>query len=220
MKTIAITIIMICTIALHAEQSRPLSTRSIQCRNFTISNFCGYEFGSKLPDNATTNIIVVQMEKPIRACTRFILGYHSHTRELITVDMQGDMQGWSYAAITNECEIMRNMLERKLGVPFIRDQWGTDKFNNQKVSISVMGIRNALPIQQQPGRRLQNIRNAKQPQSMQQQARGNLFCIRVSREDLREKANKAMRDEEQKRHYTINHAIPAGQDEERITFAH
>ena len=165
MKTIAITIIMICTIALHAEQSRPLSTRSIQCRNFTISNFCGYEFGSKLPDNATTNIIVVQLEKPIRACTRFILGYHSHTRELITVDMQGDMQGWSYAAITNECEIMRNMLERKLGVPFIRDQWGTDKFNNQKVSISVMGIRNALPIQQQPGRRLQNIRNAKQPQS-------------------------------------------------------
>ena len=219
MKTIATAIIMICTIALHAEQSRPLSTRSIQCRNFTISNFCGYEFGSKLPDNATTNIIVVQMEKPIRACTRFSLGYHSHTRELIAVDMQGDMQGWSYAAITNECEIMRNMLERKLGIPFKRDQWGTYKFNNHKVHISILGTRHAIK-RQEFAQKLSRRNTAQSQPTQQQQARGNLFCIRVSREDLREKAEKAKRDEEQKRHYTINHAIPDGQDEERITFAY
>ena len=143
---------------------------------FNLDAFHGFIFGTH-PENTETNVVRMKLEMPYRSCTHVCLGYTDYTHKLCSVSLEGDLEGWSFSAITNEAAIVKELLETRFKVPLKRMRYGTYTFSNDHISVTILSLFKTPIIN-----------------ATLQKSKSNYFCIRVKRNDLIEDSARAKKE--------------------------
>lgn len=120
---------------------------------FNLESFAGFRFGDPTPESSCwpKPYELYALSTPFRAFTRAYVRYSRFTRKLCEVELNGSVEDWDVASVSNEVAKLQGMVSARYGIRLlhkisVRDSGCRMSFENENVSIDIHGDSSAIVL--------------------------------------------------------------------------